>query len=162
MKNHRVTNYCATKLRLIRPRTAGASLLLAALLCQPGCEDDTTIIAPTPPTNVVDTFSGTLTPYSARIHGFGVMNPGSVSAILTELSEPDPDPDPDALTVVGVDIGTLIGSTCQVVVSRVDVTKNQSVTGAATSAGALCVRIYDVSAAGLSMPVNYTLTLSHY
>ncbi len=147
----------------MRPRTTGASLLLAALLCPAGCDDNnTTIVAPTPPTNVVDQFSGTLTPFSARIHGFGVMNPGSVSAILTDLAEPDPDPDPDAATVVGVDIGTLIGSTCQVVVSRVDVTKTQSVTGTATTAGALCVRIYDVSASGLPMPLTYTLTLSHF
>jgi hypothetical protein len=63
---------------------------------------------------------------------------------------------------VGVDIGTYVGSTCQVVVSNVTVIKSQSVTGTATAAGPLCVRIYDVSATGLSASVGYTLTLSHF
>jgi hypothetical protein len=148
----------------MRHGTTRALLLLAALAGGvAGCDDDNTVtVAPTPPVNVVDTFSGTLTPYSVRIHGFAVAGPGTVSAILTEFVEPDPDPDPDTPTLVGVDIGTLVGTTCQVVVSKINMTKGQSVTGASTTAGALCVRIYDVSDAGLPMPLSYTLTLSHF
>jgi hypothetical protein len=160
LRIHRVT-----RLYLLRHRTAGASLLLAALLGQPGCHDNNTnVIAPTPAPPVVDTLTGTLTPFSARIHGFVVLNAGLVTATLTDFVEPDPDPDPDNPTVVGLDIGTLVGTTCQVVVSRTDVVVGQAVSGAATAAGNLCVRIFDSSNTGLpsTSGLAYTITVNHF
>lgn len=143
--------------------TTRAALALTGLLCSAGCgDDDVTVIAPTPPVPVTDTVSGTITPFSARIHPFGVQNPGAVSAILTELAEPDPDPDPDKATTLGLDIGTLIGSACQVVVSRTDVAKGQSIVATATAAGNLCVRVFDPTDTGLPMPLAYTIAFTHF
>jgi hypothetical protein len=138
-------------------------LLLAATLMSAGCDDDnTTIIPPTPPPQITEEFTGTLTPNSVRIHDVRVSNAGAVTAILTDIAEPDPDPDPDNPVVVGLDIGTLVGPICQVVVSRVNTTEGQANTATATTAGSICIRIYDVSPSGLPGPLDYTITVTHF
>jgi hypothetical protein len=145
-----------------RPRICAAFLLLATLVLA-GCDDNnTTIVPPTPPASITETFTGNLGPNSVRIHNLIVLNPGNVTATLTEIAEPDPDPDPDNAVIVGVDIGTLVGPFCQVVVSRVTMSRGQALTATATQAGTLCVRIYDVSAMGLPSAVDYTLTVTHF
>lgn len=160
MTRYRFTNY--SSMRHLN-RTSLFVAALTGVLCTPACDDNnTTVIAPTPPPSITETISGNLTPFSARIHFFQVQNPGPVTASLTALAEPDPDPDPDNLTRVGLDIGTGVGTACQVVVSRTDVFQTQGVAGSATAAGTLCVRIYDVGDTGLPAKVDYTITITHY
>ena len=158
MTNHRLETY-----RLLRPSTPGC-LLLAAVLGTAGCDNNNNngIIAPTPPPSITESVSGNLTPFSARIHYFPIVNAGAVTASLTELIEPNPDPSPDNPTVVGLDIGTAVGTACQVVVSRTDVFKTQGVAAQATAPGTLCIRIYDVSSTGLPASVDYTVTVTHF
>ena len=138
-------------------------LLLAATFVSAGCDDDnTTIIPPTPPPQVNEEFSGTLTPNSVRIHEVRVSNAGAVTAVLTDITEPDPDPDPDNPVVVGLDIGPRVGPIWQVVVSRVNMTEGQANTATATTAGNICIRIYDVSPSGLPGAVDYVITVRHF
>jgi hypothetical protein len=140
-----------------RPTTLRAVLLVTAILAA-GCGDDDPLpTEPTPPQQVTETIEGTLTPFSARNHGFQVLNPGIVTATLTAIEQPNPEP-----TTVGLDIGTMIGNTCQVVVSNNRVTQALAVTATATAAGTLCVRIYDTYDAGLPSPVQYTITVVHF
>ena len=98
-------------------------------------------------------------PFSASIHEFSVPTPQDTSsATLTDIDRPDPN----AATVGRLrprhlDRRALPG--------RRRATQHQSsaaVTGTATAAGSLCVRIYDVSDTGLPAPVNYTLTVTHF
>lgn len=146
----------------VKRPTLGAlvmSVTLAGTLSVAGCgNDDPPATTPTPVSPVTEAVSGTLTPFSARIHGIQVQNAGTISATLTSLTQLQPDVN----TVVGLDIGTLIGSTCQVVVSRTDVTVNVSVTGTATAAGSICIRVYDITQTGLTAPVDYAVTVVHY
>ena len=138
------------------PRSTSAfALLFAALLTSAGCGDDEdpTPIGPSP-TQVSEVFTGTLTPFSARVHTFPVQAPGTVTATLTEITPPE--------TVVGLDLGTWTGTACQVNVSRPNTPQTGAVIGTATTVAALCFRIYDITDAGLPAPVPYTVTVTHF
>jgi hypothetical protein len=142
-----------------RPTTV-FPLLCAALLCIAGCgSDDPPPTAPTPITPVSEQIAGALTPFSVRIHSFAVDNAGAVTISLTTITPNDPvNP-----TRIGMDLGTALGSNvCQVTVSNTDVIQGQGVSGTATSAGMLCVRIYDVNPTGLPGEVTYLLTNEHF
>jgi hypothetical protein len=132
------------------------SALLLAVSVSAACGDDNDDVtpAPTPPPQVTETFQGTLTPASARIHDFRVDNPGSVSATLTEITPSD--------TVVGLDLGTWTGTTCQITVARRSATQGDGVGGTATTVATLCVRIYDIGDPALGAAVPYTLTVTHF
>ena len=136
--------------------TAAFALLFAVLLTSAGCGDDdnNNPITPTPPTQITEVIDGTLTPFSVRVHQFQVQAPGTVSATLTEITPPE--------TVVGLDLGTWTGSACQVTVSRPNNPQGGAVIGTATTVATLCVRIYDVSDAGLPATVPYKITVSHF
>jgi hypothetical protein len=149
--------------------TLGAFLLTAAL-ASAGCDDDNvTVPTPTPPTTISETLTGNLTPNSVRIHALQVQAPGNITASYTALVQPSTAVDADgdgALDIqtdltLGLDIGTLVGANCQVVVSRVNVGLNSAVSATATAAGSICVRVYDSSASGLSGPVDYTVAVIH-
>lgn len=149
--------------------TLGAFLLTAAL-ASPGCDDDNvTVPTPTPPTTISESVTGNLTPNSVRIHGLQVQAPGNITASYTSLVQPSTAVDADGdgqldlqtdLTL-GLDIGTLVGANCQVVVSRVNVGLNTAVSATATAAGSICIRVYDSSASGLVGPVDYTVAVIH-
>jgi hypothetical protein len=133
--------------------------LLATTVLTAGCGDDPPpLVAPTPPVSISEEFTGTLTPFSARIHAFVAVTAGQVSATLTEIDQPDPN----AATVVGLDLGTWTGVFCQVTIARPSTIQGGVVNGTATTAGSLCVRIYDVSDTGLPAAVNYKLSVTHF
>ena len=58
--------------------------------------------------------------------------------------------------------GTWTGVFCQVTIARPSTIQGGFVTGTATTAGSLCVRIYDVSDTGLPAAVNYKLSVTHF
>jgi hypothetical protein len=136
------------------------SLCCSLTLVAAGCgSDDPVGPGPTPISPVSETIAGELTPFSVRIHTVAVQNAGAVTITLTEIAPNDLN-DP---TRVGVDLGTAVNpTTCQVVVSSTSITQAGSVTGTATSAGTICVRIYDPTAQGLPGPVTYTMTVTHF
>jgi hypothetical protein len=136
-------------------RVTTISVLLLAVVTSAGCgDDDTPPTTPTPPTEITETFEGSLTPFSARIHNFAVGNSGQVSATLTAITPAD--------TTVGLDLGTWSGTFCQVSVARPETKQGDSVPGTATTVAQLCVRIYDVSPNGLPADVPYTITVTHF
>jgi hypothetical protein len=132
------------------------ALLLATALMAAACgSNDTPTTPAAPATSVVETFSGTLTPFSARTHVFSSNNAGDVIVQVTALDPSD--------TTVGLSVGTSNNFACQSSsVSTEQATINSSLSGVTTGAGTLCVHIYDPSDAGLAGPVTYTLQVTHF
>ena len=127
-----------------------ASLAITASACS-GLIDE----LPTTPDPVIitETFNGTLTVNGAATHQFFTSATGTVTATLTSLGENPPEN-------VGFSMGTMSGSTCNIVLANDRAVVTSIVTGTvSTLSGALCVRVYDVGK--LTGPVDYTFTVSH-
>ncbi len=137
----------------MRRVTLACTLVLALIAA--GCGDDPfTPTAPTPPESVTDTFSGTLTINGATSHPFPVASQvgGTVLVTLKVLT-------PDAEAVVGMSLGTWNGTACQANISNDRAMVSSAILGQATSAGTLCVRIYDVGR--LAAPQDYEVEVVH-
>ena len=68
---------------------------------------------------------------------------------------------PDNNTIpIGLSLGTWNGATCSVVIASDNISPGASLTGRATSAGNLCVRVYDVGF--VPRAANYELLIDHY
>ena len=130
-----------------------AVLALAAALTAAACGNDsiTTPTTPTTPT-VTDTFNGTLTPNGGLTHTFITARSGSITATLTSLG-------PDSGLTVGLLLGTWNGNACGVQLAKDNAVQGSFINGAASAAGSLCVRIYDVGQ--LTGPVDYQITVLH-
>jgi hypothetical protein len=105
-----------------------------------------------PPDPVVDVFSGTLTPNGAVTHTFVTSRSGEIRARLSVL-------EPDQLLVIGVALGTWNGVSCQIVLPNDKATLGSEVIGAATAAGNLCVRLYDVGT--MTAATTYDIQVTH-
>ena len=119
----------------------------------------------TPPTLLTETFSGTLLKNAAYTHPFTVSDSGDVSIFLLQSVDPA-NPTNNAIPI-GVSLGTWNGISCAIVIASDSVmpvnTDNPSqgqLTGRATAAGNLCVRVYDVGY--VSGAANYELLIDHY
>ena len=132
------------------------ALLLVTALMAAACGSNNTTPPPSQPANaVVETFSGTLTPFSARTHVFSSNNAGDVIVQITALDPSD--------SVVGLSVGTSNNFACQSSsVSTEHAILNSPLSGVTTAAGTLCVHIYDPSDDGLPGPVTYTLQVTHF
>jgi hypothetical protein len=140
-------------LRAFSPATFWLPALLAAAVGAAGCGDDPVDTPTTPtPTAITETFDGTLTVNGGITHPFGVQQTGSVVAALTALEPSD--------AVIGLSIGTWNGVTCAIVLANDNATTAASVTGAATSTGNYCARVYD--AGKLTQAVAYQITITHF
>ena len=132
----------------MRRVTIACTLMLPLLAA--GCGNNAQ--TPTTPTETVttvtDTFTGTLTRNGATSHPFPVVSAagGDVTASLKALS-------PDGAAVVGMSLGTWNGTACQAVLSNDRATVASALLGRATSAGTLCVRIFDVGT--ITEPQDY-------
>ena len=130
-----------------------------------GSNNTTTPVGPTTvPTVLQETFSGTLTKNAAFTHPFVVNNGGDVSVFL--LSSTDPA-HPDNAIPIGVSLGTWNGTSCSIVIAQDNMTPSSAdaptqgfLKGQATSAGNLCVRVYDVGFVPGSS--NYELLIDHF
>ncbi len=138
----------------MRRVTIACTLVLPLLAA--GCGNNAqTPTAPTETvTTVTDTFTGTLTRNGATSHPFPVVSAagGDVTASLKALS-------PDGAAVVGMSLGTWNGTACQAVLSNDRATVASALLGRATSAGTLCVRIFDVGT--LTEPQDYEVEVVH-
>ena len=146
------------------------ALLLVAVAAS-ACNDNNNFSTPTgpttPPTVLTETFSGTLAKNAAYTHPFAVSDAGDVSVFLVRSADPG-NPDNNAIPL-GVSLGTWnsITSSCAVVIANDSIlpanTNNPSqgtLTGRATAAGNLCVRVYDVGF--VTGAANYELLIDHY
>jgi hypothetical protein len=111
----------------------------------------------TPPTVRTDTFSGVLTKNAAYTHPFVVNDAGDVSVFLIRSSDAAR---PDSTVPIGVSLGTWNGASCAIVIANDNVSQGSSLSGRATAAGNLCVRVYDVGFVPGS--ANYELLIDHY
>jgi hypothetical protein len=144
-------------------------LLMTVAAVASACDNNNNISTPTgpttPPTVLTETFSGTLLKNAAYTHPFAVTDAGDVSVFLLQSVDPA-RPDNNAIPI-GVSLGTWNGVSCAVViasdnispVTADDPTKGRLI-GRATSAGNLCVRVYDVGF--VPGAANYELLIDHY
>ena len=137
----------------MRRVTLACTLMLPLLAA--GCGNDpVTPTTPTAPTLVTVTFTGTITRNGATSHPFLIVSGtgGDVTAVLRAIA-------PDGEAVVGMSLGTWNGTACQAVISNDRATVTSSLLGRATSAGTLCVRIFDVGA--ISEAQDYEVQVEH-
>jgi hypothetical protein len=132
-----------------RLRFSAVALAIVAAACG---SDTVTTPTPTTPVTVTDTFAGTLTPNGAASYSFTTASSGTVTATLSSLT-------PDSTLLVGLALGTWNGNNCQVILSKDQAAQFSYVQGAASGAGPLCVRIYDVG--NVAAPVTYEIQVNH-
>ena len=112
----------------------------------------------TPPTPITLTFSGTLSRNSAYTHPFSVTDAGDVSVFLITSAD-TVNPANNAIPL-GVSLGTWNGASCAIVIANDKVSPGSYISGRATAAGNLCVRVYDVGFVPGSS--TYELLIDHY
>jgi hypothetical protein len=129
-----------------------ALVLAVAVLAMSACNNNPVVTTPTPGTPVTDTFSGTLTKNGAFTHSFSISSLGSITAAIVSLS-------PNSAQIVGLQLGVWNGTSCTASSSTDTATTGSSITLTASSAGVVCVRLYDVGF--VSDPVLYQLQVVH-
>ncbi len=128
-----------------------ALLLSIAILVMSACSNNP--IVPTPPVgSVTDTYSGTLSKNGAFTHAFSISSLGSITAAIVSLA-------PNASQIVGFQFGVWNGTSCTASSSTDVATTGSSITLTASSAGIVCVRLYDVGF--IDTPVLYQLQVVH-
>lgn len=129
------------------------ALLLAALLAA-GCADDDPPTAPTdPPTEITETFAGTLTRNGAHTHTFTVQRAGDVQARVDSLTPSE--------ATIGISLGPVSVQACSAAIARDNATNNTTLVGTASVSGNFCLRVYDATGA-LEGPVDYSITVRHF
>ena len=145
----------------MRRLSGRAVLLIPVLGIAAACGGSSSSTPTTPstlPTVLTETFSGTLTKNAAYTHPFAVSDSGDVSVFLITSADAA-HPDNNAIPI-GVSLGTWNGASCAIVIANDSVSPGSSITGRATAAGNLCVRVYDVGFVPGS--ANYELLIDHY
>jgi ABC-type Fe3+-hydroxamate transport system substrate-binding protein len=139
----------------LRPLTVLLAVALGTSACGNNSSTNGTVTTPTPTTptaTITDVFTGTVTVNGAKTHSFNANGAGTVTATLTTIS-------PDSAVVIGFSVGTWNGTVCAVALANDQAAQGSSISGNTTTAGALCVRIYDVG--NLTTSENYTITVAH-
>jgi hypothetical protein len=129
---------------------------LACALAVSACGNDSTSGTVSTPTvtRTTDTFSGTVQVGGRTFHSFPVSQTGMTDVTLTATT-------PSTTVVMGLAIGTTGDGGCTSLAgasSNVVAGSTPQITGL-TTAGTLCVQIYDVGQA--TGPVGYTVTVTH-
>ena len=133
----------------LRPALCGLALIVAAGCSGSDGASPTEPTAPEPP--IIVDFSGTLTVNGAQTHPFSAARAGGISVILTDVT-------PDGV-IVGLSLGTWNGSTCTAVLSSDAADEGERIIGAASTAGNLCVRIFDTGQ--VTGPTTYNIQVEH-
>ena len=137
---------------MLRTNLLLALVATAGLLAGACDSDDPTGPTEPPPSEIVETFSNTLTPNGGVTHSFIVERQGQVSAQVTALNPSG--------AIIGISLGPLSAQACSATVSRDNATDGTAIAGTA-SVGNFCVRVFDAGGT-LSAPVDYTLTVRHF
>jgi hypothetical protein len=140
---------------MIRLASRGLLVLafLGAAFAASACSSDeiTSPVAPTP-TQVTDTFAGTLTVNGATTYQF-VSNRGAVTATLTSVA-------PDSTIAIGFSLGSWNGSTCAAILPNDQAIQGSVIYGTVNTTGTLCLRVYDVGK--LVDPLTFEVSVVHF
>jgi hypothetical protein len=127
-------------------------LLAIAILAMSACANDAltnpVTVTPCPCT---DGFSGTLSKNGAFSHTFSITNLGAVTTTIVSLVPTS--------QIVGLQLGVWNGVSCTAASSTDTASAGSAITLNASSAGVLCVRLYDVGF--IDAPVLYQLQVVH-
>ena len=147
--------------RVSRRLFATVALATAAASCGGTTTATSPSTTPAIPTVISETFSGTLLRNAAYTHPFSVTDSGDVSVFVIQSVDTRNPANSDI--PIGVSLGTWNGDTCSIVIAKDKVSPGNviALTGRATSAGNLCVRVYDVGFVPASS-ANYELLIDHY
>lgn len=138
----------------MRSLTGGVVLAVALGLVAAGCNNNipTSTTPTTPTTTVTEAFSGTVSPNGAATFFFST-GAGFLTATLKTLN-------PDSTIQIGLALGTWNGVTCQTTIVNDQATQGQAVSGNASAAGGLCVRIFDANGTVLQ-PNTFEIVVVH-
>ena len=130
------------------------AVLSSTLLGLAGCASN---IAPTttdtPIVTITQGFDGTVGKNGADTHQFPVSGSGTVQLVLNSLT-------PAETTAIGMSLGTFnAAGVCQIILAKDKTAVGDIVTGTVTTAGTLCVRMYD--AGTVSQDTVYSVTVVH-
>ena len=140
----------------MRPsRFTALAFVVFAMAALAGCGDDSPT-TPSNPNQTTETFEGTLTTNGAATHQFSSAGSGTVTATLTNISTESGTVAP----VVGLSVGSFALNACSAAVSNDLAFTGTVVTGSASAALRLCVRIYDAQGR-ITETVKYTITVQH-
>lgn len=119
---------------------SAVGLVLTLAVGAAGCDNEiSTPTTPTGPVNLItESFSGSLAPNGAVTYFYQVTQAGALAATILSLA-------PDATISLGLALGTWNGATCQTVLANDRAGQGSTVSGNASNAGSLCVRIYDAN-----------------
>ena len=137
-------------------RRIACGLLLGATAVLAGCGDTTTGPTPTP-TEVTETFTGTVNPASGATHSFVTLLGGAVTATLTAVG-------PDPAKNVGFSLGTFNSTlnVCTAVFDNPAALPAFEFKANATTLGSYCVRVYDNGNITTdNVAYSYTVTVKH-
>jgi hypothetical protein len=118
-----------------------------------GCGDDAPPTTPEPPTQINETFQGTIEPLGADMHTFTTQQTGQATATIDSLA-------PDSSVRVTFMFGTWNGQYCSVEFVTDEATTGTRFVGNASGPGSFCVRISDIGK--LTEPTTYSITVSHF
>jgi len=136
---------------MLRLLTVSAFILVCSVAA--GCADDDPITGPIEtPTEINETFTGTVTILGASSHVFTTERAGRADVILESLA-------PDSAASVSLIFGTWNGSACQLIIVNDNATTGTTLIGNA-SAGSFCVRVSDIGR--LTEPTTYTIKVIHF
>ena len=136
----------------LRPVLLAAATALIPLVAACGSSNDSPT-SPTP-TQVTETFTGTVNQNSASTITFNATAAGPVSATIMSL-------EPVATVQVGFALGTWDGSACQVVIVNPRATTGSQVAANASTQGTYCVHLYDIGQITADAPLAYSLNVTH-
>lgn len=124
----------------MRRVTGGLIVALGLTVAVAGCDPNITTPTPTPTSNpvITESFSGTIGPGGAATFSFSTAASGFLTATLKSLT-------PDSTIEIGLALGTFNGVTCQLTITNDKALVGQAVSGSASGAGGICVRIYDAN-----------------
>jgi hypothetical protein len=135
------------------PRLSTRALVLAAaILAMAACNNNPIYTAPTPNSPVTDSFSGTLSKNGAFTHAFAISSLGAITTTIVALA-------PNSAQIVGLQLGVWNGVSCTASSTTDTATTGSSITLNASSAGTVCVRLYDVGF--IDDPVLYQMQVVH-
>lgn len=130
-------------------------LLVTVVGAASACDnnDPTTPTQPTtPPVTQTETFSGRLNQNGAITFPFVVASAGGVTATMTAIA-------PDSTKVIGMAIGTWNGTACTLLITNDQATQGSIISGNASAAGNLCIRVYDVGY--VTDPITFSVQVVH-